>query len=265
MPVDQNGNVSRPGAPLPVTGQVADAPQVNVPVNDIYAILNQLVFLDGRKPLKGDLDLNGYKLVGAGPATEGSDLVSLSQVQGLINAIQGVPTGSTIAMTGNQVPAGWVRANGQALNRSTHAALWAYAQASGNLAAAQNTKTHGQYGPGNGSTTFTVPNLEADGGYFIRPLSSGRGIGSVQADAAGPHTHPATFSGAWVPPHAHGVPGRAWRGGDSGTGDHWSGGGSSITTEPAGGFTPSGTVTVSPNSGSETRPKNVAYPVLIKA
>lgn len=262
MPVDTSGNATRPPSPVPVTGQGADAPQVNVPIDDIYAILNLLSYLDGRKPMRGNQDFNGYRATGAGNAVDPQDLVTLSQVQALIAAVQGVPTGALMPLTGSVVPAGWVVANGQTLVRATYPAFWAWVQASGNLAATEGAKTLGQYGPGDGSTTFTVPNLYGDNGYFIRPLSSGRTIGSVQADEIKSHTHNATFSGDPLPPHNH--PGQFLRD-SSGDGNKFGSGPwnfGAMTAASAG--TPTGSVTVSPQGGTETRPRNIAYPVLIK-
>lgn len=260
MPVDSAGNISRPASPVPVTGQTADAPQVNIPIDDIYSILNMLAFLDGRKPLRGNLPMGGYRASGAGDAVDPQDLVTLSQVQAMIAAVGAVPTGAMIPLASATVPAGWLVVNGQEVSRTTYAALWAHAQASGMLAATQGAKTHGQFGPGNGTTTFTLPNLYADDGYFIRPMASGRTIGSVQADELKTHTHSASTSPAGAHTHtgsASGSPG----GGIPNAGY-------SSTTNNA--YTVSWApdhvhgVTVNATGGAETRPKNIAYPVLIK-
>ncbi len=75
-------------------------------------------------------------------------------------------------------PAGWTKANGAAISRTTYSALFA---AIGTV-----------YGVGDGSTTFNVPDLR---GEFLRGLDDGRGIdtsralGSAQADAFKSHTH----------------------------------------------------------------------------
>lgn len=101
-------------------------------------------------------------------------------------------TGMTAYFTGTAAPAGWIVANGAAVSRTTYAALWAYAQASGNLAASEGAKQAGQFGPGNGTTTFSLPDLR---GEFIRGwdnsrgVDTGRGIGTYQADELKAHTH----------------------------------------------------------------------------
>jgi microcystin-dependent protein len=82
----------------------------------------------------------------------------------------------TFAMT--TVPTGFVKCNGQALSRTTYAALFA----------AIGTT----YGAGDGSTTFNVPDTR---GEFIRCLDDSRGvdpargIGTAQAQDTQPHTH----------------------------------------------------------------------------
>lgn len=75
-------------------------------------------------------------------------------------------------------PAGWIKANGAAVSRTTYALLFA---AIGTV-----------YGGGDGVTTFNVPDLR---GEFVRGFDDGRGIdtgrvlGSAQADEFRSHTH----------------------------------------------------------------------------
>lgn len=258
MPVDSAGNATRAPSPIPVSGQDADAPDVNVPVDDIYSILNLLVFLDGRKSLRGNIPMNGYRSVGAANAVDPQDYVTFGQLQSLLASLSQVPTGIMAPLSGTAIPAGWVQANGQTLTRSSFPTLWAFAQASGNLATTEDAKTAGQYGPGNGTTTFTVPNLEADGGYFIRPVSSGRGIGTIQQDEFKSHDH----GGETEPAGSHD---HEYDRGGSGNGA----GGAGSYTGPAGTYrtslAPDHRHPIPAQGGTETRPKNIAYPVIIKA
>lgn len=90
--------------------------------------------------------------------------------------LSGIPAGTLIQVTGNVAPSGYVKANGATLNRAAQPNLWAWAQTSGNLAVSEGAKGRGQYGPGNGTTTFSIPNL---GGLFIRALDDGAGMTSV--------------------------------------------------------------------------------------
>jgi|SRR5215217_1287121 len=260
MPRDSAGNYSLPPGYLAVTGQTVLASQHNPPLEDLGAAMTASMPRDGRAPLLGNLPMNGYRATGAGNAVDPQDLVTLSQVQALLASVQGIPTGALIPLTGMVVPAAWVIANGQALLRATFQTFWTWVQASGNLAATEGAKTAGQYGPGDGSTTFTVPNLYADNGYFIRPISSGRTIGTVQADENKSHTHTGITSTDGQHSHGYTSPAlNSFFGGGPNSGYVSS---TPDNTLQAGSH--SHTLTIDAVGGVEARPKNIAYPVLIK-
>lgn len=107
-------------------------------------------------------------------------------------AARATTTGQIGYFPRDAAPTGWLKANGATLSRTTYAALWAEAQASGNLAASEGVKQAGQYGPGDGATTFSIPDLR---GEFLRGwddgrgVDAGRGLGSAQADAFKSHNH----------------------------------------------------------------------------
>lgn len=179
---------------------------------------------------------------GAGANT---DITSMS---GLVGA--GLfPVGGLYVHTGSTAPNGYIKANGALLSRSAYSGLWAFAQASGNLASSDGVWTNGQYSPGDGSTTFRIPDLRAE---FIRMWDDGRGIdagrtfGSLVLDAMQGHAHQSSAaSGA--------------------TGSAAAGGGNPVATQ--------GTVTGSPvtdgtngtpRTAAETRPRSVAYLPCIK-
>lgn len=271
MPVDGGGIITRPGSPIPVTGQTADAPQVNVPVDDIYAALNMLMFLDGRKPLRGNIPMNGYRATGAADAVGQQDYVTLAQVQQLLAAFGSVPTGSMFPLTGNTVPAGYVQANGQTLSRATFPALWTWVQSSGNLVS-QGSKTRGNYGTGDGSTTFTVPDLISDSGYFVRSVSPGRTAGDVQGESFASHFHSASIHD---PGHTHSFISTIMNtafgnffvnlANGAGTAVYRYDSGISSATTGVRVNSSNGLDTTNSAGGSETRPKNIAYPWIIKA
>lgn len=79
----------------------------------------------------------------------------------LLEAIRALatPTGAVEAYAGATAPAGWLLCNGQAVSRTTYAALFALVGTT--------------YGAGNGSTTFNVPDLR---GEFIRGVDGGRNV-----------------------------------------------------------------------------------------
>ena len=86
-----------------------------------------------------------------------------------------VPTGAIMPFAMNSTPTGWLVCNGGFHSRTVYAALFA---AIGTL-----------YGSGDGSTTFTVPDLQ---GHFVRGFGTAAGSGAFgvkQADAFESHTH----------------------------------------------------------------------------
>jgi hypothetical protein len=264
MPDDSSGNHSLQTGYLAVTGQAIQASQHNPPLEDLSSSMSRRYMRDGRTPMLGNVPMNGYRATGAADAEDGQDYVTLAQVQAMVLGLgfyPGFMAPYTIHST--TVPVGWLLANGQSVSRATYAALWAAVSGGNNLAATQGAKTDGQYGPGNGATTFTLPNLYADGGLFIRPLTTGRTIGSKQSDALGSHTHTGTALSAGNHEHDY----TDTRVGSSGGGVQ-QGTGREITetqdkeTDSAGSHTH--TLDINSTGGTETRPINVAYPVLIK-
>lgn len=139
-------------------------------------------------------------------------------------------------------PAGWLRCDGALVSRTTYAALFA----------ALGTR----FGAGDNSTTFRLPDLR---GEFIRGWDNGRGVdaarqlGSSQASMVGPHTHSITTTDIINPTAAFIY--------NDGSGDTVV----SSDNAPAG----SGKVQIArfftdPNTGTDTRPRNVALLGCIK-
>jgi hypothetical protein len=259
MPRDTNGNTTPPVGTIVSSGDTVLPSQHNPMVNDVYAMMSQSLSRDGQGGMRSPLDMGTNRIINVRDAVNPNDAVTFSQLQAIIATLTVIPTGSLHIMTGVNAPADYVRANGGSYNRSTLPDLWEWVQTSGNLAATQAAKTHGQYGPGDGSTTFTVPNLEADGGYFIRPQVGNAAMGAVVQDSfkshthsgntnnAGEHTHPLTGFGGSQLIVATG-PGLYY--GASNTGS------AGIHSHP---FTTNAT------GDTETAPKHIRYPVFIKA
>lgn len=164
---------------------------------------------------------------------------AVTALQDAINATRPVPVGAVFYMYASTVPYGYLEANGQAVSRTTYAALWAYL---------------GSPNTGNGSTTFNVPDLR---GEFIRGWDHGRGIdtnreiASVQYSQNQEHNHgmpgddQLTFAngyGGWSATNRGSFPYDA-RSSYGGGGAIWN-----TTTE----------------GGNESRPRNVALMPVIK-
>ena len=72
---------------------------------------------------------------------------------------QAAPAGTVAYIAGSAAPAGWLKANGAEVSRTTYAPLFA----------AIGTR----YGAGNGTSTFNLPDLR---GEFVRGWDDGRGV-----------------------------------------------------------------------------------------
>lgn len=260
IPRDSAGNYSLPTGYLAVTGQTVEAGQHNPPLEDLAAAMTGSLPRNGSAGVLANFNLGGYKAINAANGTDPGDVVTLAQVQALIAAITGFPTGALIPMTGSAVPQGFLSANGQTVSRTTYSGLWTFAQVSSNLAASEGAKTAGQYGPGDGSTTFSLPAI-AD--YFIRGLIAGRIIGSSQGDDFLSHLHSVSIAAAGD--HVHHISLPYSIGGTSGNTSFFAGsryGDAIVDTGTAGSHVHP--ATIGSTGGTETRPKNIAYPYIIK-
>ncbi|MEY2685992.1 MAG: hypothetical protein RL375_190 [Pseudomonadota bacterium] len=160
-----------------------------------------------------------------------------------------VPVGTVIMGYFPAAPAGYVHGLGQLVARSAYPALWAYVQAQ-SLAVDDASWLAGQTGlfsTGDGATTLRLPYLA---GEFVRladmgrGLDTGRALGSVQFGSVGPHTH--AISGA-----------RTY----SISLDNIT---ATALAPNEGTFGTPATVATDSNSGTETRPRNVALTGCIK-
>lgn len=150
-------------------------------------------------------------------------------------------TGQVCFFAMQTAPLGFLACNGQAVSRTTYAALFSAIGTS--------------YGAGDGSTTFNLPDMR---GEFARGWDSGRGVdsgrafGSAQTDAFQGHYHDVKVSTTQVGNNG---------GGGVGTGNLRSDGvgtpaqAKDVATDGSNG---------SPRAASETRPRNVALLACIK-
>jgi len=154
------------------------------------------------------------------------------------------PTGSVTMWTTSSAPAGYLICNGQAVSRTTYAALFAV--------------IGGTFGTGDGSTTFNLPDLR---GLFVRGLDNGRGIDSGRALGS--------YQDSDNKSHNHGVndPGHVHGGVQNGTA---STGRSTSVDQPPAVFSYGNTwaaatgIWLSASGGAESRPRNLALNYIIK-
>ena len=171
-------------------------------------------------------------------------------------AINSVPTGAIVDFPAAVAPSGYLACAGQLVSRVSYAALWAFAQASGNIAASDAAWQVGQFSPGNGSSDFRLPQY---GGYFRRSLDQGNGIdpgrtlGSAQGAQNAAHIHTITDPG-----HSHTYS----RYGAGGSGGGAPGG---VGFDAPQTSTNTTGITINNQGGSEARPINVSVLTCIKA
>jgi microcystin-dependent protein len=143
-------------------------------------------------------------------------------------AAYGSPAGEIKMFAMSTAPAGYLKANGALVSRTTYAALFAAISTA--------------YGAGDGSTTFALPDLRGEfvrGWDDARGVDAGRAIGTAQSSDVGPHTHGISL--------------------DKGESDA-SGSGSDLRYLG----TPEVTITTNANTGVDTRPRNIAMLYCIK-
>ena len=181
--------------------------------------------------------------------TNGSGALSFTTVQG-------VPSGSVFCMAVATVPSGYKECNGEAVSRSTFSVLFAVIGT--------------QYGAGDGSSTFNLPDLR---GEFVRGFDNGKGtdsgrsIGSSQSDQNKQHNHSATSTSSVTDPgHKHNILFNTGSfGGSSGsTTVRDSGTITNRMSTATTGISVSTSTTTANDGGNESRPRSIAMMYIIK-
>ena len=174
--------------------------------------------------------------------------------------VAGVPTGAVFCVAVATIPTGYLECNGAAVSRTTYAALFSFIGT--------------QYGAGNGSSTFNLPDLR---GEFVRGFDNGRGvdsgrsIGSSQSGQNLSHDHDAdasATSNVSDPGHRH--PSRGYGNDDDG-GNQYTGSGNNDVRSNAIEDATTGisvatnvSIDVDNDGGNEARPRNVAMMYIIR-
>lgn len=181
------------------------------------------------------------------PAVDGSLLTGLSSGDT-------IPVSTVVALASSSVPSGWLECDGSAVSRTTYADLFA----------AIST----DYGVGDGTTTFNLPDLR---GEFIRGwdngkgTDSGRAIASFQDDALESHLHAAgTLATSSAGAHTHSITMGADAASGSVVDGGFSTGGGTASTNSAGAHTHTISGSTGSTGSTETRPRNIAMMYVIK-
>lgn len=110
-----------------------------------------------------------------------------------------VPTGTILDYTANSAPDGYIMANGAELSRITFAKLFSWVVSNGLLIEQSQipTTAHGFYGTGDGSTTFTIPDLRGvhKRGSDLASNRGGASLGSYLPDGLPNITGTLNFAG----------------------------------------------------------------------
>lgn len=189
-------------------------------------------------------DTGTYTNIAAGeiPANHRSRVTLLSASQALVEDMPPTPSyvsaGAIMHFCQSTAPAGWLKANGSLVSRTTYAALFA----------AIGTT----FGVGDGSTTFALPDLR---GEFIRGFDDSRGVdsgrvnGSAQSDDFKSHDHAGTYKSASTTSYTYST--------------QVTSGGLMDALESWGGRTDRSSKVLA-QGGTETRPRNIALLACIK-
>lgn len=262
MPFDANGNYTLPEGYFVENGDTVLPSQHNPPFEDVAQGLNSAFLRNGAAPLGADANAGGFKWTNLADGEDDQDAATVAQLNAYANRV--VRIGSIFMVIGSVVPAGALKANGALVSRETYEELWTYAQTSGALASSDavwsSSALYGRFSPGNGTTTFRLPDFR---GYFPRAwddgrgVDSGRSIGAAQTDQNASHTHTASTGSAGV--HNHAININTANSDSSGSAVETAPEVSNTSTsqiENAGAHTHS--VTVNSSGGNEARPNNLA-------
>jgi microcystin-dependent protein len=243
--------VTGTGAPQDASGAAASSvtstPTGNLAATNVQAALAELqTDIDNRQPLDSDLTAiaaitptKGTTYAGNGTAPAalavGANYTSViadsAESAGLRYAFV-QPIGVILPYGGTSAPTGWLLAYGQAVSRTTYAALFAVYSTT--------------YGVGDGSTTFNLPDMrgrvpagqdDMGGSSANRLTNPGTTLGGIDGDVlggtGGAETHQLTV--AQLAAHAHDYLIRAGANFDPGGASGASGSTNTLTSETIGG------------------------------
>jgi microcystin-dependent protein len=160
-----------------VAGTPAVADNVDQNFADIVTWINtNAVHLDGSKAFTG-------------APTYGSNPTSANELarKAYVDSVSGGPIGSVIMYAGSTAPTNYLFCRGQAVSRSTYAALFALVGST--------------YGAGDGSTTFNLPNLQTRVVAGLDASGSPDTAFDALGETGGAKTH--TLVEAEIPSHTH--------------------------------------------------------------
>jgi len=225
MPFDGSGNFNRTFPPGGWQGDAAGAIKIRADRHDQHDSdlaqgLSNVICRDGQSQITANIPFNAKKIINLGTPTAPTDAATKAYVDNLAATSSYVPPiGGGMEFWGSTPPPKWLLAHGQALSRITYAQLFAVMGTN--------------FGAGDGSTTFNVPdvrgrtivgkdNMGGTSADRLTALSGGvngdvlGAVGGAQSHALteaelAAHTHPVTGTGSGTAAssgsaHTHNVP-----------------------------------------------------------
>lgn len=194
MPRDSSGQFTLPSGTLVNTGDTILVSQHNPAMQDLEQAMSNSLDRDGKGGMRAPLNMGGNRIQNVAPGEAPGDAVTVAQLSGFSS----LPVGAVIDYAGTTPPTGFLLCFGQAVSRSTYAALFAVLGTS--------------FGAGDGSTTFNLPDLRGRvaagkddmGGTAAGRLTSAGGVAGATQGASG-GAQSVTLTEAQMPAHNHGV------------------------------------------------------------
>lgn len=152
MPYNPAGLFSLIASYFATPGATIRTEQHNPVFEDVASALSSVLLRDGRAPMTGPLNMNGFPI---------NNVVAGSSPSSVATLAQAMPIGAVIDFAGAVAPSGWALCYGQAISRATYATLFALVGTT--------------FGAGDGSTTFNLPDLRG------RVTAAPDNMGGVQA------------------------------------------------------------------------------------
>jgi microcystin-dependent protein len=167
VPYNPGGLFSLVASYFATPGASIRTEQHNPVFEDVAAALSSVYLRDGRAPMTGDVNMNGFSI---------TNVVAGNSLSSVATLAQSMPIGAVIDFAGTSPPPGWMLCYGQALNRTTYATLFAWLGTT--------------YGVGDGSTTFNLPDLRG------RVIAAPDAMGGAAANRLTPSYFGSTAQGA---------------------------------------------------------------------
>jgi microcystin-dependent protein len=182
-----SGVYSLPAGNPVVTNTTISSTWANTTLTNIASALTDSLAADGQTTATGNLKMGANRITGLADGIASTDATTKGYVDTLIAAIAAVPTGAINMWGTGTAPTGWLLCTGGAVSRTTYSALFAVIGT--------------QFGVGDGSTTFNLPNFQDRMPFGVGTTATFNGATGGSKDAVVvSHNHTATVSD---PSHTH--------------------------------------------------------------